>query len=388
MKKILIALLLIGGAYYGYHVYTLQKIEAERKLAEQSRHQTTSKIVDIVQVVDAAGFTSAMVQTDVKSEIKGRVEKLFVVEGQKVELNQQLLRLDTRSLEAELDEARKRLETQVFRLEKNKRDWERLENLSKNNFARESEFQDAKTNYEIAKLELDIQKARVESTLDKLSKALLLAPNKGTVINLVVNEGQVISGADSVSGGNLLMQIADVTRLKVDIDLSEVDVNKVKVGDKADLRFDAIDGEKFSGTITAVTTSAIVKSNARIFPTTVTIDKTDARIKPGISANISLRLQSAKGVVGVVLSAVFIGENKEQSEPERFVYIVKPNGETEKRVVTTGISDRRHIEIKTGLEAGEVLQMLRPSGINIDKGQKSPSSGGSGGNSQVSGKKL
>lgn len=361
MKKIIIPLIAIALVFIGLRSYYRSIPPEIGDEGETKPHTTVSKRIDILQQVDAAGVTAPLVQTDVKSEINGRIERIYIKEGEVVEQNQSLIQLDTRSLEAELDEAKKRFEAQKIRVEKSKRDFERLEKLANNNFARESEYLDAQTNYTLAQLELEIQQARLDSTLDKLDKALIRAPHAGTVLNFNLNEGQVITGASSVSNGTLLMQIADITRLKVDIDLNEVDINKVKLGDPAVIRFDAIQNETFKGTVTAVTTGAVFKNNARVFPTTISIDQVDTRIKPGISANISLSLEKAEDVVGVILSAVFIGEDKETQQPERFVYVINDASSMEKRTVTTGISDKQHIEIKSGLEADVTLSLVRPS---------------------------
>lgn len=357
MKKLIIATLLILIGIILWQAYKPTDKDAGKTVSRT----TTTQIVDIIQKVEATGITAPILQTDVKSEINGRVERILTTAGHTVKQDQELIYLDTRTIEAELEEAKRRHEAQALRLAKARRDFERLEKLSEKNYARESEYLDAKTNLQLAQLDLDIQAARLESAYDKRDKAIIKAPHDGTVLNLDINEGQVITGANSFSNGTTLLQIADITRLKIEIDLNEVDINKVNLGDKATLAFDALEDETFTGTITEISPNAVSKNNARTFPITISIDDTDPRIKPGISASIDLPIAEAHQVVGVSLSAVFISDDYDRKQPERMVYQVNNDGSYKQRIVTTGISDNQFIEITSGIEAGVKLSLIRPT---------------------------
>ena len=308
---------------------------------------------DLMSVVPATGEVLPLISSIVKSEISGRIMDIKVEEGDAVIRDQVLLELDRTSLETRLREAQRNLEAERLRLEKSERNNLRLKGLFEENFVGEKEYLDAKTELNLAELNLEIAQARLEDAADDLSKSVISAPHNGVVTRLDVLEGQVISGATSVSNGTELMTIAELDELYMEANINEVDVETLYLGQKAFLRFDAIPDFEVEGTINVIAPSARKDGNVRVFPVEVFFEVSDKRVRPGISATVEVPIETAKNATSILLSAVF------NDEGVSHIYVKKPAG-WERREVSVGINNLQHVEIRSGLEEGEVVALSRP----------------------------
>jgi HlyD family secretion protein len=346
---LLLVLCLISGGIYGL-VHLLP--EGSDTQSGQIRTDTAERR-DLQSVVPATGEVLPLLSSIVKSEISGRITEIKIEEGETVERGQVLLELDRTSLDTRLREAQRNLEAERLRLEKSERNYKRLEELYVKQFVGEKEYLDAQTELNLAQLNLEIAQARLEDSAEDLSKTTIAAPHDGVVTRLDVVEGQVISGATSVSNGTDLLTIAQLNELYMEANINEVDVEKLHVGQTAWLRFDAIPDFRVEGTISVIAPSARKDGNVRVFPIEVVFEVADNRVRPGISATVEVPIESAEGVVSVLLSAVFSNEGSSN------VFVKNATG-WERREVTVGINNLQHVEIRSGLEAGEVVALSRP----------------------------
>jgi hypothetical protein len=168
-----------------------------------------------------------------------------------------------------------------------------------------------------------------------------------------VTDGQVISGATSVSNGTDLLTIAQLSELYMEAKINEVDVERLFVGQSAYLRFDAIPDFEVEGRIDVIAPSARRDGNVRVFPIEVVFEVSDNRVRPGISATVEVPIASVEGVVSVLISGVF---TEEQSS---HVYLKTATG-WKKQKVEVGINDLQHVEINNGLDAEDVIALSRP----------------------------
>ncbi len=352
MKRFIITLIVLG--LIGGGIYALAQILPDSKGNSKSKIGTnTAEIRDLESVVPATGEVLPLMSSIVKSEISGRVTSIKVKEGDAVARGQVLLELDRTSLETRVREAQRSFEADRLRMEKSERNFERLKELYEKKFVGEKEFLDAETDFNLAKLNLEIAQARLDDAEEDLSKTEIVAPHEGIVTLLDIVDGQVISGATSVSNGTELMTVAQLNELYMEANINEVDVEKLQVGQAARLRFDAIPNYEVEGTIRVIAPSARKDGNIRIFPIEVVFEVKDARVRPGISATVEIPVASAKQVVSVLLSAVFNEDN------DYYVYVKNATG-WEKRQVEVGINNLQYVEIKSGLQAGDVVALSRP----------------------------
>jgi hypothetical protein len=174
-----------------------------------------------------------------------------------------------------------------------------------------------------------------------------------------VTDGQVISGATSVSNGTNLLTIAQLSDLYMEANINEVDVERLFVGQSAYLRFDAIPDFEVEGRIDVIAPSARRDGNVRVFPIEVVFEVEDNRVRPGISATVEVPIASVEGVVSVLISGVFTREQNSH------VYLKTITG-WKKQIVEVGINDLQHVEIKNGLNAGDVIALSRPPEFRND----------------------
>jgi len=355
MKRLLLFIIILAlfgaGGYFAY-----QKIKEVQPEKGASLRTDTAERRDLESLVTATGEVMPLLSSIVKSEISGRIERILVDEGDEVVRGQTLLELDPTSLKTQVNEAERSLEAEQLRLDKSKRNYDRLKELYDKEFVGEQDYLDAQTDYDLAKLNLEIAQSRLEDAQDDLSKTVILAPHDGVLTLLDVVEGEVISGATSVSNGTELMTVAQLNELFMEANINEVDVERLRLGQTARLTFDAIQDYEITGQIGDIALSARRDGDVRVFPIEVIFSAEDNRVRPGISATVDIPIDSVDDAVSVLLSAVFFTEGDNGT----LVY-VRENQSWKPRDVIVGINNLQYAEIKSGLEVGEVVALSRPA---------------------------
>lgn len=354
MKRILIFIALIALIVGGIYAVRGGFAKSNGRSTAEVRTDTV-KLRSLESYVSASGEVLPLMSSIVKSEISGRMSELHVAEGDSVTEGQLLLELDRKSLETRLRESERRLEAESLQLEKAKRNFDRLKELFEKQFVGEKEYLDAQTEFELAKLNQEIAQTRVDEAIEDIAKTAILAPHDGIVTRLDIVEGQVISGATSVSNGTELMTLSQLEELYLEANINEIDVESLELGQAVILRFDAIPNFVIEGEINEIALSARRDGNVRVFPIKVIFEAGDSRVRPGISAKVEIPIAEADNVATAILSAVFLSE-----ESESYVYLQKPDGSWEKRSVEAGINNLQYVEIKEGLEVGDVVALRRP----------------------------
>ena len=352
MKRAFITLVLI--ALIGGGIYGLLQVMPEGEVQNGADIRVdTAEVRDLASIVPATGEVLPLLNSIVKSEISGRITEIKIEEGDFVERGQVVLELDRTSLETGVREAERSFQADQLRLEKSERNYERLKELYAKKFVGEKEFLDAETDFNLAKLDLEIAQARLEDAEEDLSKTTINAPHEGIVTLMDVVEGQVISGATSVSNGTDLLTIAQLNELYMEANINEVDVEKLSVGQSALLRFDAIPDFEVEGIINVIAPSARKDDNVRVFPIEVVFEVADSRVRPGISATVEVPVESVENVVSVLISGIF-------NEGDSKVSFIQTADGWERREVEAGINNLQHVEVKSGIEEGEKVALSRP----------------------------
>lgn len=362
MKKIITIVILIILAGVGWKAY--DKFKAEQEAQSAPKVETTEAVIrDIVENVKVTGEVTPLVSSEVKSEISGRIIKVYIESGQSVEKDQLLLELDKSELEAEAEAAKRSIESARLQAERSERDFKRNQELFEQGFINSKEFEDSKTDMQLAHNELEIQQARWQTIQEKIVKTVIRAPHAGIVINLGVTEGQVISGATSFSQGTVLMEIANLGTLLVQTDINEIDVARVYEGMEVEIRFDPIPDFSVKGKVVRISPSAQLKESVRVFPIDIIFTSDDKRIKPGMSSNVTITVDRAEGAVAVLVSGIF------NEDGHKIVFLKKGADRYEKVPVTVGINNIDYAEVREGLKAGDIVALTRPPGFVKERSQ-------------------
>jgi len=322
----------------------------------QNPIESVVAIRDIEETVDAAGYVRPVIFSDVKAEVSGKIQKIHVKDGQVVKKGAILIELDPLLVKADEDEARRNVQLQALNLEKTTRDLKRAEALREKGFVSDRELQDARTAYEVTKLQCDVAQSRFEKAQENVRKTVIVAPHDGMVSdsnNLV--EGQVVIGAQSINSGTLLLRVSDVSVLRVDVNLNEFAATRLSLGREATITFDSLPGLTKKGKVTFLApfgTPDVKTPDLRVFPCQVSFAAGDGA-RPGISANLSVLVARETGCLTIPVSAIFVEGN------DRIVYAKGESGEWERRSVKLGLSDAGYTQVKSGVQAGETVSLVR-----------------------------
>jgi HlyD family secretion protein len=211
---------------------------------------------------------------------------------------------------------------------------------------------------------LDAAQARVAAAQATLDQASLVAPFAGTITSVESKPG------DQVNPGKPAFRLDDLSHLWVDVEVSEVDINQVEVGQPASLTFDAILAKEYNGEVVEVSPVGTEIAGVVNFKVTVELTDADEDVRPGMTAAVEIVVNQVEGVLLVPNQAVRVEEGA------RVVYIMGENGQIEPVLITLGASSDRYSQLLEGdLEAGALIVLNPP----IDFFSGGPPGGGGGG---------
>jgi RND family efflux transporter MFP subunit len=356
LRTVIVLAVLIGGAWGGKWVW--KQVSPGLFGTKRAEKIPLAKVrpATISEEIVAVGRLRAVFSTELRSEINGRIIKILAVDGQKVDRDEEILRLDQQDLLTQLTEMERTIEASKLRAQRARRDFERSADLQKKNLITPKDFEDARVTLSLAENDSAIYDARAANLRDKLTKTVIRAPHAGTLLLRDLTEGQVVTSAAAQNGGTLLGEVADLSSLMVRTNINEIDVARLKMADTARVRVDSIRSLLLTGTVKRIATSATESQvdRTRVFPVDVILDEADARLRPGMSATVNFTLARVDDTPAVPLSAVF-------STAESIRYVFMSKGERfEVRLVETGIADTRRVQVLSGLNLGDEVALTRP----------------------------
>lgn len=361
---IIVAVVLAAAGFGGW------KLLGDARAPASTLPTTKAEVREVEEFVRATGEVTPAVVTEIRSENSGQIARILVRPGARVKKGDILCELDRSELEGQLDESTIQIETTRLQSEKAARDHERWQKLYDQKIAPEKELLDSRTEAALARNNLKLQEARLETLRRRLVKTIIASPLEGVVLEVNVEEGQVIVGANGASAGTLLMKAADLGNLLIKTNINEVDVSKLTPDMPLAVSFESVPEVKAGGVLTFISPAASGKEkekDIRVFPLIVALQGGDERIRPGISADMKFSVAKEKGV-SVEVAAVF------RDKEENFVF-VREGGTFQKRKVSVGINDAKFVLLAAGLKEGEEVALERPPGFAAVIGSK-PRGGG------------
>ncbi|MEJ2368287.1 MAG: efflux RND transporter periplasmic adaptor subunit [Acidobacteriota bacterium] len=338
---------------------------------------------DIAPTVTADGLIAAKTTVNISSQVMGEIVALPFKEGQRVKKGDVLVRLnpdtyqrDVDSAKASLHAARIAVNQAEANLEQRRRDWDRAQQLFKNNIYSTQQRDDARLAFTQAKLSARQSEAQAsqaqaayERARDLLDKTILRSPIDGvvTLVNAKVGEQAVVGTMNFA--GTVILTVADLSQIITEVEVDEVDLPRLRLGQPAVVTVDALEGKQYKGKVIEIGASALAGSsgtqnNIRQFKVKVAILDPDSELKPGITARVKLIARKHEGVLRVPIGC--IRTEDKNGRQEFYVFTVK-NGKVAKNVIDTGLSDNFYTEVTKGLKAGDevitgpyrLLRMIR-----------------------------
>lgn len=344
---------------------------------EKALKVTVEKIKkrDLTSIVSASGEVKPKKSVNISAHISGRIVKIGVEEGQRVKEDDFLLKLDSTQHEANANRDRAVIRTfqaelikANAQLKKDKSFYERQKKLHNEKLISGEQLEAAKTTHEISEAsheailyQIRQAQASLESSLDMLSKTVYNSPIDGIITSLRVEEGEIAMIGTMNNPGTVLMTIADLSVMEVEVEVDETDVIGLSLGQKADVRIDALPDHVIKGKVTEIGSSALQKvvamEESRDFKVVITLEFPPKSLKPGLSASADIITAERQDVLAIPISSLVLKEKEneeDKGEQEEGVYIIK-DSRAKFQAVKKGIMGELMVEIISGLEDGQEI---------------------------------
>lgn len=316
---------------------------------------------EIIVKLEETGEIEPIKQIEIKSKISGKIIKFFVEEGDYVKKDDVIAEIEPDYNQAEMiTRVKSNLELSEIRLRNAQRDLKDKTKMFEENYVSQNEldkFKDALTeariNFEGAQLQYDLIK---EIETDK-NISRIISTASGTVIQKSVEEGEmVVSNTGSYSAGTVIMILADLERMVVQSRINEVDISKIKKNQKVDIQVDAYPYEKYKGEITKIAAMAVTYNNVKVFPVEIEILEVDEKLKPGMTANITIIGEKKTDILVIPIRTIFSNDDGQD-----IIYKVQNDSIGKSVVVKTGINNFQEVEIIEGLAEGDSISFSEPA---------------------------
>ncbi len=289
--------------------------------------------------------------------------------GDKIKKGVLLFALDDQDLQTEKSQRQieiegSRLQVNASRLssEKTELNFKRVRELALAKLVSQEIFDNARLELDVAKNAVDIAANNLERSQkalqlveDKLSKTKINAPFDCTILTRPVSAGQAVSGASGVNSGTEVLTIADLGELIINAHINQADVTHLSANQPVQIEIEAVAGLKIIGRVDRIAPQATIRNGIKGFATRVIVKNDEnSGVRPGMTANLTIPLESADNVLALPLAAVFTDQGG------RFAY-VQQGGKFVRVPIRVGVTDYDFAEVTTGLEGGETVSLVTPT---------------------------
>jgi len=278
---------------------------------------------DIEALVDTTGEINPVTIVEVGSQVSGEIAEIYVDFNSAVKKNQIIAKLNpdlfqalvsqreanylsaqasVKKAEVTLQNAKKQLDRTLELFEKDLVSIEEKENVEANYFNAMADLQQAEAS-------LEQSKSQLESAKVDLSHTIIRSPIDGIVISRDYNVGQTV--AASYQAPTLFKIANDLSKMQVECEVDEADIGKVKEGQKVRFTVDAFPNEEFQGMVRQVRYSAVVESNVVTYPTIVDVENPEIKLRPGMTATVSIIVGEARNALRVPNTALRFSPSQE-----------------------------------------------------------------------------
>ncbi len=260
---------------------------------------------DIIVDAQANGTMEPIAIVDVKSKASGVINKMTVETGTNVKPGDLIVQIDTRDVQNKYDQAKAMLDAANAKLQVSTANKARNEEMFKARVITPQEFEQVAVDFENAKSGVVNAQANLDLARQSLEDATVKAPSEGTIITKNVSEGTVIAGAtSSVSGGTTIVQMADLSVVRIRAFFNESDIGNVHPGEPANVTVDAYPDRRFGGVVQKIEPQAVVQQNVTMFPVLVNLDNKDRLLRPGMNGEVSVLIDEVDNVIAVPNDAI------------------------------------------------------------------------------------
>jgi len=363
-------------AFIGY--YFLSSNEE----AEIQAKYVSVKNGEVTTMVTATGTIEPITQVEVGTQVSGVVEKIYVDYNSIVKEGQLIAELDKTNLKAALSQAQATYNSALNEKNYLQNIFDRQKSLYENQVISKSDYDEALYNLNNSKSTVvqklsDLQKAKTN-----LEYANIYSPINGVVLSRDIDEGQTV--AASYSTPTLFTIAQDLKEMQVEADVDEADIGNVKEGQRVTFTVDAYQGLEFEGTVMQVRLDPTVTSNVVTYVVVIKANNPDLKLKPGLTATISIYTLELKDVLTVEAKTInfqpnldlLIKYNEQHNTSSKgeitlanndgnTVWSISDNGVIKPLSIKLGASDGVNIQVLDGAREGtKLLYSLKEENLN------------------------
>lgn len=282
--------------------------------AEQTLQTQTVRRESIVSSVEATGTIEPIRIIEVKSQAGGEVLSLPVELGDKVDRGTLLVQIDPRDVNNAFEQAQADLDVAEARFGVAERQLGRIQELHDSDIVTTDELEAAILESANAKAALVRATTNLELAEDKLDDVTLRAPITGTIVERTLEEGQVVTGTRDLTGGTILMRMADLSEVQVRTLVDETDIGRIEPGLPAEIKVEAYPNRTFRGSVLKIEPQAVVEQNVTMFAVLTRIANEDDLLLPGMNSDVEVVIGRQSDVLALANSGI-----KEQREASQLV---------------------------------------------------------------------
>ena len=357
MKKVLRILLIviIVGSFGGTIFFLYTKSKKNPDVYETK----TPFVSNVINKTVATGSVVPRFEIEIKPQISGIVEEIFIEAGDKIEKGQVVARIKIIPDMVTLNSAETRFNRSKINLEDAKIDYERQQKLFDKNVISYEEFKTSKVNYDSAKEEMTSAENNLELIKNGVTKKAKSATNtlvrstiNGMVLDVPIKEGNSVIQANTFNDGTTIAYVADMSDMIFQGKVDETEVGKIKEGMDIELEIGAIEKEKFGAKLEYISPKGVEDNGAIQFEIKATVVLKEGQfIRAGYSANANIELERRDSVMVIAEGMLKFESDSSYVEVETAVPQV-----FEKRWVQTGLSDGINIEITEGVNLEDKIK--------------------------------
>ncbi len=336
----------------------------------------------ITQYVEASGTIKPINTIEVGTKVSGTVARIYADYNSVVKKGDLLAELDPSLFQANVDQSTAKLNNAQASYAKasstlnyKRNNYQRYKHLYEKNYVSKDEvelalsnFQQAQAEVSAASAEVSAAKAALDNNLTNLRYSKIVSPVNGTVISRAVDVGQTV--AASFNTPTLFEVAEDLTQMQIETSVSEADIGKVKVGQKANYTLDGYQDRKFEGEVTQVRLASTTTNNVVTYAVIVSVDNSEGLVIPGMSANVSIVTNRVENALCVPPQALrFTPETNGQKYEKQGIWLQTKSG-LKRCDIEIGAADDNHTQIISNeIKAGDKVVVGSVGGKN-KKSQK------------------
>ena len=336
--------------------------------------------------VEASGTVEAISSIEIKSKASGQVLFLGAEIGDFVEKGIVLARIDQRTPTNTLAQANADLEVAKVRLTNAKNQFNRSKRLHDEGNISDKAFEDVQEASSSAQAQLVRAEVFLENARIALDDTSVRSPIAGTVISRLAEVGQVITSPTSaVGGGTLLMEMADLNKVRVRALIDEIDIGKISIGQEATLKVSAYRDKRFTGVVSKIEPMSQVDQNVTTFPVLIDIENKDNLLLIGMNTDVEIEIlneevalalpagslrtrkdiASVAPLLGITQKDLnnFLTEKVAGENFNTFIVLKQTKKGAIPAWIKVGKTDLNHVEVKSGIEQKEIVYVLPSEGL-------------------------